>query len=75
MNALQEKYTKDIEDILKKYPEDQMRSAVMPLLYVAMRENGYVTKQDMYDIAEIVKVSATQVASIVGFYTLYHRCR
>lgn len=72
MNALQEKYTKDIEDILKKYPEDQKRSAVMPLLYVAMRENGFITKQDMYDIAEIINVSATQVASIVGFYTLYH---
>ncbi|MBT3240817.1 MAG: NAD(P)H-dependent oxidoreductase subunit E [Chloroflexi bacterium] len=72
MNALLEKHTKDIEDILKKYPEDQKRSAVMPLLYVAMRENGFVSKQDMYDIAEIIKVSATQVASIVGFYTLYH---
>lgn len=72
MNGLQEKYSKEIGEILKKYPETEERSAVMPLLYLAMRENGYVTKQDMQDIADIVNVSSTQVASIVGFYTLFH---
>ena len=72
MNALREKYGKEINAILAKYPDDQKRSAVMPLLYVAQREDGYVTKQDMSEIAEIIGVSVTDVASIVGFYTLYH---
>ncbi len=61
MNALQEKYTKEIKDILAKYPEDQKRSAVMPLLYLAQRQDGYVTKQDMQDIAEIIRVSPTRM--------------
>ena len=72
MNALQEKYGKDIQDILAKYPDAEKRAAVMPLLYVAQREDGYITLQDMKDIAEIVGVTPTHVASIVGFYTLYH---
>ena len=72
MNALQEKYTKDIEAVLEKYPADRKRSAVMPLLYIAQREGGYVTKQDMSDIGEIIGITSTEVASIVGFYTLYH---
>lgn len=72
MNALFEKYTKDIEAVLAKYPEDHMRSAVMPLLYIAQRDGGYVTKQDMTDIGEIIGITSTEVASIVGFYTLYH---
>ncbi|MEN8241420.1 MAG: NAD(P)H-dependent oxidoreductase subunit E [Chloroflexota bacterium] len=72
MNALQEKYTKDIEAVLEKYPEDRKRSAVMPLLYIAQREGGFVTKQDMADIGEIIGITSTEVASIVGFYTLYH---
>lgn len=72
MNALQENYGKEIKGILGKYPDDQMRSAVMPLLYIAQRADGYVTKQDMGDIAEILGISSTDVASIVGFYTLYH---
>jgi NADH-quinone oxidoreductase subunit E len=71
VNALQEKYTKDIEAVLKKYPSDRKRSAVMPLLYLAQREGGFITKQDMADIGEILGSTQTEVASIVGFYTLY----
>ena len=72
MNAIQEKYAKEVKGILGKYPLDQQRSAVMPLLFIAQREDGYVTRQDLGDIAEILGISSTDVASIVGFYTLYH---
>ena len=72
MNAIQEKYAKQIEAILSKYPADRKRSAVMPLLYIAQREGGYVTKQDMSEIAEILEITPTEVASIIGFYTLYY---
>ena len=69
---LTEKYPEEIRTILAKYPSDQKRSAVMPLLYLAQREQGYVTKQLMSEIAEILGISSTDVASIVGFYTLYY---
>ena len=72
MNALQQKYEKEIKHYLSKYPDGQQRSAVMPLLYLAQRQDGYVTKQDLEDIADILDMTATEVASIVGFYTLYH---
>lgn len=44
----------------------------MPLLYLAQREAGYVTPEGMEEIAEILDISSTDVASIVGFYTLYY---
>jgi len=69
---LTEKYQEEIKTILAKYPSDQKRAAVMPLLYLAQREQGYVTKQAMNEIAAILGISATDVASIVGFYTLYY---
>ena len=69
---LAEKYAVEIENILTKYPPDQKRSAVMPLLYLAQREDGYVTKGDMAEISEILGITSTDVASIVGFYTLYY---
>ena len=72
MNHLQENYAKEIEAILTKYPVERKRSAVMPLLYIAQREGGYVTKQDLAEIAEILEITPTEVASIVGFYTLFH---
>ena len=67
-----EKHAAEIEFILAKYPLDQKRSAVMPLLFLAQREGGYITKDDMVEIGEILDITPTDVASIVGFYTLYY---
>ena len=72
MNKLQEKYADDIQKHLAKYPPDQKRSAVMPLLFIAQREGGHVSKHDIEDIAEICGITTSQVVSIIGFYTLYH---
>jgi NADH-quinone oxidoreductase subunit E len=72
VNALKQQYGKEIDKVLKKYPDDQRQSGVMALLYMAQREDGYVTKQNMIDIAEILDMTPTEVAAIVGFYTLYH---
>jgi NADH-quinone oxidoreductase subunit E len=72
VNTLAEKYAQEIQTILAKYPPEYKRSAVMPLLYLAQREQGYVTRQAMQEIAEILDITSTEVASIVGFYTLYY---
>jgi len=69
---LSKKYSKEVKQILSKYPLEGKRSAVMPLLFLAQREEGYVTKTSMQDIAKILDITETDVASIVGFYTLYH---
>ena len=70
--SLNEKYPNEVKKILSKYPPEQKRSAVMPLLYLAQREEGYLTKDALKDVARIVEISETDVAQIVGFYTLYH---
>ena len=70
--SLVKKYPKEVKQILSKYPPEGKRSAVMPLLYLAQREEGYVTKSAMQDIADIVGITETDVAAVVGFYTLYH---
>lgn len=69
---LAEKYPKEVKQILAKYPPEQKRSAVMPLLYLAQRDGGYVTKEAMAEIAEMLEITTTDVASIIGFYTLFH---
>lgn len=72
MNELLEKYPQEVEQILSKYPPDQKRAAVMALIYLAQRELNYLTKKSLIDIGEIVGISATDVAGLVGYYTLYH---
>ncbi|NJD59449.1 MAG: hypothetical protein C3F13_08950 [Anaerolineales bacterium] len=74
MNPFLEKHPDEIQAILAKYPADELgkRSAVMPLMYLAQLDNGYVTKDAILQIAEICEMSTTEVASIIGFYTLYY---
>ena len=69
---LSEKYPLEIERILANYPAEQRRSAVMPLLHLAQREGGYITRAAMEEVAGLVGLEPTQVGSLVGFYTLYH---
>jgi len=70
--SLTKTYPKEVKQILSKYPLEHKRSAVMPLLYLAQREEGYITKAAMQDVAKMLDITETDVAAIVGFYTLYH---
>ena len=42
--------------ILEKYPPEQRRSAVMPLLYLAQRTRNYLLPQDIADIERLDKI-------------------
>lgn len=70
--SLAQKYPNEVKQILSKYPPEFKRSAVMPLLFLAQREEGYINKAAMKDVAQLIDITETDVAEIVGFYTLYH---
>ncbi len=74
MEAL-EAWSKDSQklaaEILGRYPEK--RSAVMPLLYVSMIENGYVTAEGMTVVAALTGLTGAQVQSVASFYSMYKR--
>jgi len=70
--SLAEKYPKEIKQILAKYPPEHKRSAVMPLLHLAQLREGYVDRHAMQEIAALLEITETEIASIIGFYTLYH---
>lgn len=70
--SLAQKYPREVAEILAKYPPEHKRSAVMPLLYLAQRDGGRITKEAMADIAQLLDMSVTEVGGVVGFYTLYH---
>jgi len=74
LNALLQNHADEIQAILAKYPADKAgkRSAVMPLLYLAQHDYGYVTKEAIREIAECCEITDTEVASIIGFYSLYY---
>ncbi|MCE7861895.1 MAG: NAD(P)H-dependent oxidoreductase subunit E [Chloroflexi bacterium CFX2] len=55
--SLEKKYAKEIKQILAKYPPEHKRSAVMPLLYLAQREAGYINKEAMKEIARLLDIT------------------
>jgi len=57
--------------VIARYP--QKRSALMPLLYIAMREDGYLTEDGMRRVAELVELEPAQVSSVASFYSMYKR--
>ena len=65
-----EKYQDEIEKILAKYPDS--KSAVLPIMYIAQREHGYMSKEAMQEVADILDLDPTHVYSLAGFYTLYY---
>ncbi|GGO05885.1 NADH dehydrogenase [Iodidimonas muriae] len=63
----------EVKAIIAKYPEGRQRSAVMPLLYLAQRQNeGWVSREAIEHIAELLSVPKIQVIEVATFYTMYN---
>ncbi len=69
---LADKYRERIDDILAKYPPDQPRAAIMPLLYLAQHEYGHLSRDAVAEVAGILNLDPTEVGKLIRFYTLFH---
>lgn len=67
---LQDKYRDEIEQILSRYP--MKRSALIPLLDLAQRDQGYVTESAMQEIAHLLRLTPPQVYETITFYTMFN---
>jgi NADH-quinone oxidoreductase subunit E len=57
------------QELVARYP--RKRSAVMPLLYLAMAEEGHLSDEGMAQVASLTGLTAAQVRSVASFYTMY----
>ena len=60
-----------IERIIQKYPEKQ--AAVMPLLYLAQEQYGFISVEAMREISQILEMPETDVLGVVTFYSMFHQ--
>ena len=65
-----EENLKKIEEVRKKYPTGL--AAVMPVVYIAQEQNGYISEEAMSEIANVLNIDKVSVLSVVTFYTMYH---
>jgi NADH-quinone oxidoreductase subunit E len=53
-----------------KYPE--ARSAIMPALYIAQQEYGWLPQEAIDQVADVMGMTSTEVGSVASFYTMYY---
>jgi NADH-quinone oxidoreductase E subunit len=61
------------EEIAKRYPPDRRRSAVLPALYLAQQQQGYITANAIRHVAEVLGITRADVEDVVSFYTMFYR--
>ena len=61
------------EEILKKYPSENKKSAVMPFLYLAQKQNeNWIPLAAMKYIANYLSMPYISVYEVATFYTMYN---
>ena len=57
---------------LKKYPADQKQSAVMAALRFVQDEKGWISTDDMSDVAQYLGMAQMAVYEVATFYHMYN---
>ena len=64
---------KKAEEILKRYPEKNKKSAVMPFLYLAQKQNSnWIPLAAMKYIAKFLSMPYISVYEVATFYSMYN---
>lgn len=61
----------EIEAILKRYPD--RLAALIPTLWVAQREFGWISPETMELVARRLEVAPAKVVATATFYTMFHK--
>lgn len=59
----------EIAELVKRYPSAQ--SALMPVLYMAQEDFGYLSMDVQQHVADVLNLRLMQVREVVTFYTMF----
>ncbi|HEX9758256.1 MAG TPA: NADH-quinone oxidoreductase subunit NuoE [Nitrospiria bacterium] len=75
IKELPKRYSDEIEmevrEILGQFP--LKRSALLPILHLVQREEGYISEEAMRWVARVLDLTPIQVYEVVTFYTLFNQ--
>lgn len=61
------------KDIMARYPIQYKKAAVMPILDLAQRQNGFCSISVMNYVAKFLEMPPMRVYEVATFYTMYNR--
>lgn len=65
------KIMEELQLVLQRYPNKQ--AALLPTLWIAQREQGWINDRLMAEVAEVLGLTPAYVKGVVTFYTMYHQ--
>ena len=71
-NTLSAHAREEIDALLKRFPAEQKKSALLGALNIAQHENqGFLTKELMQAVAEYLDLAEIEVYEVASFYSMY----
>ena len=67
--ALTPEREKEVDELLTRYPTQ--RAALIPILWVCQRQNGWISPDVIQWAADRLQLSTAQVKGVVTFYTMF----
>jgi len=61
----------ELQTVFQRYPNKQ--AALLPALWIAQREHGWISDRIMAEVAEVLGLTPAYVKGVVTFYTMYHQ--
>src|SRR3954469_18795393 len=60
------------DEIVTRYPTERRRSAVLPALYLAQHQQGYITANAIRHVAELLGITRADVEDVVSYYSMFY---
>jgi NADH-quinone oxidoreductase subunit E len=60
------------DEIVTHYPPEERKSAILYALYLAQRQQGYLTGAAMRHVAQQIRCTAAEVEDVVSYYTMFY---
>ena len=60
------------DELVTHYPPDQRKSAILYALYLAQKQQGYLTGAAMRFVAEQIRCTRAEVEDVVSYYTMFY---
>jgi NADH-quinone oxidoreductase subunit E len=71
-NTLSAHVREEIDALLKRYPQEQKKSALLGALNIVQHENsGFLTKELMQAVAGYLDLAEIEVYEVASFYSMY----
>ncbi|MFM7595683.1 MAG: NADH-quinone oxidoreductase subunit NuoE [Flavobacteriales bacterium] len=70
--AFSDAMLQQMNEVVKNFPKDKEKSALLRILHIAQAEYGWVSVPVMNKIAEFLEIQAIEVYEVATFYTMFH---